>query len=154
MDVHSREQRSYNMSRITSRHTKPELRVRSFLHRDGYRFTVNAPNNKFLPGKPDLVLPKYRTVVFIHGCFWHGHKNCRYFQIPKTRTEWWRTKILSNIRRDEVNIEKLNALGWRIIIVWECALRHEKKNVERDSIVGSIGTFLSDPTKTSLLEID
>ncbi len=89
-DVHSKETRSYNMSQIKSRNTKPEMLVKKFLHAHGFRYRLHV---KDLPGKPDLVLPKYKTVIFIHGCFWHGHENCKYFVVPKTRTEWWLTKI-------------------------------------------------------------
>src|SRR6266487_4753063 len=96
-DVHDKETRSYNMSRIKSRNTKPELLVRKFLHAHGFRYRLHV---KDLPGKPDIVLPKYRTVIFIHGCFWHGHEGCKYFVVPKTRTEWWLTKINSNKAND------------------------------------------------------
>ncbi len=89
-DVHTKKQRSYNMSRIRSKNTKPELIVRSWLHKQGYRFRLH---DKTLPGKPDIVLKKYKTVIFVHGCFWHGHKNCKYYVVPKTRTKWWLDKI-------------------------------------------------------------
>lgn len=101
MDIVSEEQRSYNMSRIRWKDTKPELIVRSMLHRLAYRFTVNGPRNKTLPGKPDIVLPKYKTVIFVHGCFWHLHKNCKYATIPETRTEWWKAKIDGNTMQDK-----------------------------------------------------
>ena len=97
MDVHTKEQRSYNMSRIKGKDTKPEMLVRRFLHANGFRYKLH---DKKLPGKPDIVLPKYRTVIFVHGCFWHGHKNCKYFVVPKTRTEWWLNKINGNIAND------------------------------------------------------
>ena len=111
------------MSRIRGRDTKPELRVRSLLHRMGYRFTVNGPLNKSLPGKPDIVLPKYRTVVFVHGCFWHLHKNCPSARIPKTRTGWWKEKLNRNTERDRRNTLKLRRSGWRVITVWECRIK-------------------------------
>jgi len=95
------EKRSWNMSRIRSSNTKPELAVRSLLHRHGFRFTVNGPSNKKLSGKPDIVLPKYKTVIFVHGCFWHGHENCKIYRIPKTRTDWWIAKIGKNLERDK-----------------------------------------------------
>ncbi len=98
-DIVSEEQRSYNMSRIRNKNTKPELIVRSLLHRLGYRFTVNATNNKKLPGKPDIVLPKYKTIIFVHGCFWHAHQNCKDFRLPKTRTEWCKEKLEGNTAR-------------------------------------------------------
>jgi len=96
-DVHDKKTRSYNMSRIRSGNTKPELLVRKFLHAQGFRYKLH---DKTLPGKPDIVLPKYKTVVFVHGCFWHGHNGCRYFVVPKTRTEWWLNKINSNKAND------------------------------------------------------
>ena len=96
-DVHTKPQRSYNMSRIKGKDTKPEMLVRKLLHAQGYRYKLN---DKTLPGKPDIVLPKYKTVIFIHGCFWHGHKNCKYFTIPNTKREWWTEKINKNIAND------------------------------------------------------
>lgn len=128
-DIVSEEQRSYNMSRIRSKDTKPELIVRSMLHRLGYRFTVNGPKNKKLPGKPDIVLPKYKTVIFVHGCFWHRHRNCKYATLPKTRTEWWKTKLEGNVARDRRQRRELKKLGWRVIVVWECELRHPIKSL-------------------------
>jgi DNA mismatch endonuclease (patch repair protein) len=122
-DIVSEEQRSYNMSRIRSKNTKPELIVRSMLHRLGYRFTVNGPKNKQLPGKPDIVLPKYRTVIFVHGCYWHRHKGCKYATTPKIRTEWWTTKLEGNAKRDSRNQEKLSELGWNVVVIWECELK-------------------------------
>lgn len=126
-DIVSEEQRSYNMSRIRSKNTKPEIAVRSMLHRLGYRFTVNGPKNKQLLGKPDIVLPKYRTVIFVHGCFWHEHKGCKYFRLPKTRTEWWRAKIDGNVARDKACIKQLKEMGWRVLVVWECELKNLEK---------------------------
>jgi DNA mismatch endonuclease (patch repair protein) len=103
-DVHSKETRSYNMSRIRSRNTKPEMLVRRYLHAQGFRYKLH---DKTLPGKPDIVLPKYKTVIFIHGCFWHGHENCKYYVVPKTKTEWWLNKINGNIANDEKAITAL-----------------------------------------------
>lgn len=123
-DIVSEEQRSYNMSRTRSKNTKPEIAVRSILHRLGYRFTVNGPKNKQLPGKPDIVLPKYKTVIFVHGCFWHGHQGCKNFRYPKTRTEWWKAKIDGNVARDKARIRRLEELGWRVLVVRECELKN------------------------------
>ena len=131
MDIVSEEQRSYNMSRIRSKDTKPELIVRSILHRLGYRFTVNGPKNKKLPGRPDIVLPKYNTVIFVHGCFWHMHKNCKYATIPKTRTEWWKEKLEGNAQRDARRQEDLEALGWRVVVVWSCELKKPPMRLEQ-----------------------
>ena len=119
-DVHSKQTRSYNMSRIRSKNTKPELLVRKFLFSKGFRFKLH---DKTLPGKPDLVLPKYKTVIFIHGCFWHGHEGCRYFSVPKTRTEWWINKIESNKKNGCKSEDLLKLNGWNIIILWECSLK-------------------------------
>ena len=123
MDVFTSKKRSEVMSRIRGRDTKPELALRSMLHRLGYRFTVNGPCNKSLPGKPDLVLPKYRTVIFVHGCFWHGHEDCPHFRLPKTRRAWWKQKIEGNQARDLRNENALREAGWHVVTIWECALR-------------------------------
>lgn len=122
-DVFTPEKRSEVMARIRGRDTKPELALRSMLHRMGYRFTVNGPLNRTLPGKPDLILPKYRTVIFVHGCFWHGHDHCAAFRMPKSRRAWWTAKIHGNRSRDLRNETALRDLGWHVVTVWECALR-------------------------------
>ena len=119
-DVHDKATRSYNMSQIRSRNTKPEMLVRKFLHSQGFRYLLHS---KKLPGKPDIVLPKYKAVIFIHGCFLHGHKNCLYFVVPKTRTEWWLNKINCNIANDVKALKSLKKDGWRIINLWECDLK-------------------------------
>lgn len=122
-DVHDKKTRSYNMSRIRSKNTKPEILVRKFLHSQGFRFRVHY---KKLPGKPDIVLPKYKTVIFINGCFWHGHDNCRYFVAPKTNTDWWLNKIFLNRANDNKSVKALKKEGWKIIILWECQLKPDK----------------------------
>ena len=119
-DVHSKETRSYNMSRIKAKDTKPEMLVRKFLFANGFRYRLNAKN---LPGKPDIVLPKYKTIIFVNGCFWHGHENCKYFTIPKTRTEWWKDKIEKNIQNDLKSKHKLEEAGWQVITIFECSLK-------------------------------
>jgi DNA mismatch endonuclease (patch repair protein) len=129
MDVFTPEKRSEVMSRIRGRDTKPELVLRSMLHRLGYRFTVKGPHNKKLPGKPDIVLPKYRTVIFVHGCFWHGHEHCPAFRIPKSRTEWWTAKIQGNRDRDQRNETALLRLGWNVVTIWECALKNQAAKI-------------------------
>lgn len=108
------------MSRIRSKDTKPEMLVRRFLHKNGFRYRLHVKN---LPGKPDIVLPKYKTVIFIHGCFWHGHEGCKYYVVPKTRTEWWLNKIGGNIANDNNAEAILKDAGWNIIKVWECELK-------------------------------
>ena len=124
------EQRSRNMSAIKSKNTKPEIKVRKVLHSMGYRFRLHS---KDLPGSPDIVLPKYKTVIFVHGCFWHRHENCKYASTPKTRKEFWNKKFIANIKRDSEIQEKIKILDWRSIVIWEC----ETKNIEnlRDKII-------------------
>jgi DNA mismatch endonuclease (patch repair protein) len=135
-DVHSKETRSYNMSRIRSKDTKPEMLVRRFLHKNGFRYRLHVKN---LPGKPDIVLPKYKTVIFIHGCFWHGHEGCRYYVVPKTRTEWWLNKINGNIANDNNSVAILKDAGWNIITLWECEL---KKSTLENTLVSLLKSLL------------
>ena len=119
-DTVSEAARSYNMSRIRSKDTKPEMLVRRFLLSKGYRYRLHS---KKLPGKPDIVLSKYKRVIFVHGCFWHGHEGCKYIVIPKTRTEWWQNKINTNAARDKACKIRLIQEGWQVIIIWECELK-------------------------------
>ena len=119
-DVHTPEQRSYNMSQIRGKNTKPEELVRKYLFSQGFRYRKNDPR---LPGKPDIVLPKYKTVIFVNGCFWHGHEGCRYFVWPKNNAEFWKAKISGNIQRDAQSIRLLRDQGWNVIVVWECELK-------------------------------
>ncbi len=119
MDVHSPEQRSYNMSRIKGKNTRPELLVRKWLWSQGYRYRLHR---KDLPGKPDIVFPRQRKAVFVHGCFWHKH-DCSYFKWPRTNREFWEKKINGNVIRDQVNYQALVADGWNYFIVWECELK-------------------------------
>ncbi|MCA6075595.1 very short patch repair endonuclease [Fulvivirga sedimenti] len=123
-DVHTKETRSFNMSRIQAKNTKPELIVRQFLHKKGYRYRLHV---KDLPGKPDLVFPKLRTIIQVNGCFWHGHEGCKYFSIPATRKDWWESKIQRTIMKDAENLEILTDLGWRVITIWECQLKGVRK---------------------------
>jgi DNA mismatch endonuclease (patch repair protein) len=116
MDVVDQATRSRMMSGIRGRDTKPELIVRSFLHRAGLRFRLHAK----LPGKPDLVLAKHRTAVFVHGCFWHRHEGCRFATTPKTSAAFWRDKFAANVRRDTRVQQQLEELGWRVLVIWEC----------------------------------
>jgi DNA mismatch endonuclease (patch repair protein) len=125
-DVHSKQTRSYNMSRVKGKDTKPEMLVRKFLFSKGYRYRLHV---KDLPGKPDIVLPKYKTVIFVNGCFWHGHEGCKYYVIPKTRTEWWLQKINSNKQRDSDNFHRLSETNWKIVSIFECELKSDKYNV-------------------------
>lgn len=134
-DIHAPEQRSFNMSRIRSKDTKPEMLVRKFLFSQGFRFRIHA---KKLPGKPDIVLPKFKTVIFVHGCFWHGHLGCRYFVIPKTRTDWWIAKINRNRELDNVNVQKLEVLGWKVMEIFECELKSDKQQDTLNLIVSRL----------------
>jgi DNA mismatch endonuclease (patch repair protein) len=123
VDLWTPEKRSWVMSRIRGKNTKPERTVRSLLHNLGYRFTVNGPKNRRLPGKPDIVLPKHHAIILVHGCFWHGHEGCKHFRLPKTRVCWWREKIRANRERDVRNLAALEALGWNVLVIWECRIR-------------------------------
>lgn len=129
MGVFTPEKRSKVMSRIRGRDTKPELALRSMLHRLGYRFTVNGPKNRQLPGRlrPDIVLPKYRTAVFVHGCFWHGHDHCPHFRLPRFHRVWWKQKIEGNKARDLRNETALRDAPWHVVTIWECALKTKRE---------------------------
>ena len=118
------EQRSRNMSAIKSKNTKPEITVRKFLHSKGYRFRIHR---KDLPGSPDIVLPKYKTVVFVHGCFWHRHEGCKHKTTPKTRKEFWENKFNENIKRDRNNFKELKKLNWKVLVIWECQMKNLEK---------------------------
>ncbi|MCK5225990.1 MAG: DNA mismatch endonuclease Vsr [Planctomycetes bacterium] len=121
-DVHTKKQRSFNMSRIRGKDTKPEMVVRSMVHQMGYRYRLH---DKKLPGKPDLVLKRHKKIIFVHGCFWHVH-NCKYGRVkPKTNAEFWEKKRTGNRERDKVNIKKLKKDGWSVLAVWECQIKRE-----------------------------
>lgn len=126
MDVHSPKQRSYNMSRIKGKDTLPELVVRKWLWANGYRYRLHK---KSLPGKPDIVLSKYKTVIFVHGCYWHRH-GCKYSSTPATRTEFWNVKFEKNIQRDIDNVRKLKDMGWRVLILWGCEVKKWNADLE------------------------
>lgn len=119
-DIKTPEERSSNMAAIKSNDTKPEMLVRRYLHSMGWRYGLH---NKKLPGSPDIVLRRLKTVIFVNGCFWHGHDNCKYYRLPKSNTEFWQTKIERNRARDERDTGTLRKLGWRVIIIWECQLK-------------------------------
>jgi DNA mismatch endonuclease, patch repair protein len=135
VDVHDKKTRSYNMSRIRSRDTKPEILVRKYIYSHGFRYRLNV---KRFPGTPDIVLTKFKTAIFIHGCFWHGHDNCKYFVIPKTRTEWWTNKIVQNRQSDIENYAKLSALGWKVITIFECELRKDFREGTLNELISNI----------------
>lgn len=119
-DVHEPSTRSYNMSRIRSKNTKPELIVRRFLHKSGLRYRLHDMS---LPGNPNIKLTKFKTIVNVHGCFWHCHENCNYFRFPKSNTDYWDKKLHGNKERDKINTQKLLKLGWEVITFWECELK-------------------------------
>ena len=119
--------RSKNMSAIKSKNTKPEIIVRKFLHSKGYRFRIHR---KDLPGCPDIVLPKYKTVIFVNGCFWHRHQGCKYKTTPKTRKDFWENKFNENIKRDKNNFKELKNLNWKVLVIWECELNSLQKFIQ------------------------
>lgn len=121
-DVHSKETRSYNMSKIKSKDSKPELIVRKFLFKNGFRYRLHR---KDIAGKPDIYIPSLKCIININGCFWHGHENCRYYKLPKTNSLWWEEKISGNISRDLKNFEINESLGYHIITIWECNLKKQ-----------------------------
>ena len=123
-DDRSPSERSLNMSRIRSRDTTPELRVRSLLHRAGYRYRLHV---KQMPGKPDIVMPRHHTAIFVNGCFWHRHPNCRYATTPKTNVDYWKQKFERNIARDQITYSRLTNDGWTVIVIWECQTRDKER---------------------------
>lgn len=125
-DILTPEKRSWNMSRIKGKNTKPEVLLRSLLHQAGFRFRIHA---NYLPGKPDIVLPRYNTVIFVNGCFWHRHKNCKYAYDPKSRQDFWQEKFARTVQRDQEKTEKLIKDGWQVRTVWECELKNDPKAV-------------------------
>jgi DNA mismatch endonuclease (patch repair protein) len=140
-DIFSPAKRSQVMSRIRSSDTKPEILLRSMLHRMGYRFTVRGPGNKKLPGRPDIVLPRYRCAIFVHGCFWHCHENCRDFKMPRSRRDYWIAKLDGNRTRDDRNQAELKRLGWNVITIWACSLETEAaRNAVVEKLAGWIET--------------
>ena len=135
MDILTKEKRSWNMSRIRGKDTKPEKIVRSVLHKDGFRFRLNR---KDLPGKPDIVLPKYQSVIFVHGCFWHRHPRCRFAYNPKSRVKFWQNKFSENVERDRFVKKELRKMGWKVIVVWECELKNDKKEKSINRILNEL----------------
>ena len=135
MDVHNKEIRSYNMSRIKGKKTKPEEVVAKYLFANGFRYRRNV---KGLPGTPDIVLKKYRTVIFVNGCFWHCHEGCKWFVLPETNAEAWKKKFDCNRERDKQNYKKLQDDGWNVIIVWECEIRHSDRKMRLETLVEEI----------------
>lgn len=135
MDVHSKDIRSYNMAQIKSKNTKPEDIVSKFLFSKGFRYRKN--DNK-LPGCPDIVLPKYKTVIFVNGCFWHVHDNCKYFVWPSSNVDFWKNKLMRNKQRDEENIARLTDMDWKVILVWECELKKAFREERLEKLIYEI----------------
>ncbi len=131
-DVHKPSVRSYNMSKIKGTDTKPEILVRKYLYSHGFRYRLHV---KDLPGKPDIFLKCLKTVIFVHGCFWHKHENCKYFVVPKTRTDFWMNKINKNVENDVKHQKNLKNSGWNVLIIWECELKTNKREKTLEKLV-------------------
>lgn len=140
-DIYSKQKRSKIMSKIAGKETKPEVLVRKFLFGKGLRYRKNVSS---LPGKPDIVLPKYKTVIFVNGCFWHGHENCKAAKLPQTRHEFWKDKIGANVGRDKRNIGKLKEEKWKVVVVWQCDIKSKEKREKR------LGQLLEEIKNSSL----
>lgn len=138
MDIVDKATRSRMMAGIRDRNTKPEITIRRMLHKSGFRYRLHSPR---MPGKPDLVFSRFNAVIFVHGCFWHGHENCLLFRIPRSRTEFWTRKIAENKIRDQQNIIKLQESGWRVGVVWECSTKGRSR-VEPEVLAKSLTSFL------------
>jgi DNA mismatch endonuclease (patch repair protein) len=136
---HSKERRGFDMTCIKGKDTKPEILVRKFLHANGFRYKLH---DKSLEGKPDIVLPKYNTVIFVHGCFWHGHKGCKLSRIPKSNQQYWIPKITGNIQRNKKQIRNLKKEGWHVLVIWECTLRTRKVDSTLQSLLKTLQNFL------------
>lgn len=134
-DVHSPKTRSYNMSRIRSKDTKPEEIVRKYLFSKGFRYRKNDAR---FPGKPDIVLPKYKTVIFVNGCFWHKHEGCKYFVWPENNADFWKEKISANVERDQTIYRQLHQLGWNVLVIWECELKQKNRDDSLSKLVADI----------------
>ena len=141
-DVHSPETRSFNMSQIKGKHTKPEELVRRYLFSHGFRYRKNVST---LPGKPDIVLPKYKTCIFVNGCFWHKHEGCRYFVWPKNNAEFWKKKITGNVERDLRQQNELRLLGWNVVVIWECELKKDRFNETMASVTDNLRNNVTIP---------
>ncbi len=141
-DVHSPETRSFNMSQIKGKNTKPEELVRRYLFSHGFRYRKNVST---LLGKPDIVLPKYKTCIFVNGCFWHKHEGCRYFVWPKNNAEFWKKKITGNVERDLRQQNELRLLGWNVVVIWECELKKDRFNETMASVTDNLRNNVTIP---------
>ena len=138
MDIFSKTKRSDIMSKVSGKDTKPEILVRKYLFSKGFRYRKNVVD---LPGKPDIVLPKFKTILFIHGCFWHGHENCEAAKLPTSNLEYWTKKVTSNTDRDSKNIQALQILGWNVIVIWECELKTKYRQKRLDVLSEEIMVY-------------
>lgn len=138
MDNRTKEARSRNMSNIPSKNTKPEEKVQKYLFVKGFRY---RKNDRRYPGKPDLLLPKYKTAIFVNGCFWHKHEGCKYFVWPKSNTEFWQEKIIRNVERDRKNYAELEASGWNVIEIWECELKKDKFEITMQRVINELEDY-------------
>lgn len=145
MDVFSQEKRSKVMKKIKSKDTQPEMLVRRFLRQNGIGYKKNRAD---LPGKPDVACSRYRCAIFINGCFWHGHEDCKYYVVPKTRTEWWLAKIARNKANDNLNRERLASLGWRVMTLWECELKPASRELTLSKMLIDLKSQQLDPDPT------
>ena len=134
-DIFSKSKRSDIMSKISGKETKPEILVRKYLFSQGFRYRKNVKN---LPGKPDIVLPKYKAVIFVNGCFWHGHENCKKSALPTTNTEFWKEKISSNIIRDKKTYAELSDMGYKVLVIWQCELNAKKREITLSELTREI----------------
>ena len=134
-DTVSKERRSWNMSRIQGKDTAIEVKVRKYLFHHGFRYRKNV---RQLPGTPDIVLRKYNTAIFVHGCFWHQHPFCRYASTPKSNTEYWDKKLSHNVEKDKSQISKLESLGWHVIVIWECELKKENFEITMQRVINEL----------------
>ena len=150
MDKMTKEQRSHCMASIHSKATKPEMIVRRYLFAHGFRYRVNHPR---LPGHPDIVMRKYRTVIFVNGCFWHGHEGCKYFVMPKSRMDFWQAKIKRNIQRDKEEQKRLADMGWHCITVWECQLKPKVREETLQSLEYTINHFFIEDRRIKKYEM-
>lgn len=148
VDIVSPEKRSEMMAGIKGKDTRPEIMLRKALHRRGFRFRLH---NKDLPGKPDIVLPKYRVAILVHGCFWHGHEGCKLFRLPKSREDFWKEKIEGNITRDKIKTGLLLEQGWRVLVVWECSLK--QRIAYLDEVVNLVMEWIEESKKSAMASV-
>jgi len=151
MDTFSKSKRSEIMAKVSGKNTKPEIKVRKYIFSKGFRYRKNVSD---LPGKPDIVLPKYKTIIFIHGCFWHGHENCEAAELPTSNVDYWVKKVSSNVNRDYQNIQLLKKSGWNVIVIWECELKKKNEEKRLDYLVKEITILRSIDVSVRFVSIE